>query len=85
MIHCQEQGQWPKWLKRKSYFNECRLFHLYYREADQDIPVPDSHVKKKAEPPAEQAPSGRKKKGARRKGRPAFSSGRKGGVFGFKR
>ena len=86
MIRCQEQNQWPKWLKRKSYFAKCRLLQLFYREAEGGERVPDSYFQKKTEiPPERERGKNSRKRGARRKGRPAFSSSRKGGVFGFKR
>ncbi len=84
MIHHHDQKGWPRWLKRKSYFNKCRLFYLIYREAFEGIEIED--VSFGGEQPAERRPSpqrGRSKK-SRKKGRPAFAANKKGGIFGFK-
>ena len=83
-IQCQQQQSWPKWLKRKSYFAKGKLLYSSHREAVEGTLVPDSHfINKQAA--ATPAKPGRRKKGSKRRGRPAFSSNRRGGVFGFKR
>ena len=84
LIHNRQRKSWPKWLKRKSYFNTCRLLFCYYREAVDGIPVPDSSFTDTLPQEERQAPSRRSRK-SRKKGRPAFSGNRRGGVFGFKR
>ena len=84
LIQNSRQKTWPKWLKRKSYFSKCKLLFHYYQEAAEGVEVPDSTLAKAM--PEENRPrrSGRSKN-SRKKGRPAFSSNRRGGVFGFKR
>jgi poly(A) polymerase len=76
---------WPRWLKKKSYFPECRLLYYYLREALEKIAVPAL-----THPPEKRAAPGRdvsqqKRKKMKHKGRPAFSGRKRGGVFGFKK
>lgn len=79
------QNSWPKWLKRKSYFKKCKLLYLFYREAVEGIEVEDHfYPAAEARERHQNQPTKRAKK-SRRKGRPAFSGGKRGGVFGFKR
>lgn len=84
LIHNRQQKVWPKWLKRKSYFKNCRYLFRYYQEAIEGEPVPESSltgVLPDEEPPRR---SGRSNK-SRKKGRPAFSNNPRGGIFGLKR
>ena len=84
LLHHQNQNTWPKWLKRKSYFGSCRLLLSYYREAEEGVDIPDSHLPQTPPDDGRWQHPGRSRK-SRKKGRPAFSSSRPGGVFGFKR
>jgi poly(A) polymerase len=84
LIHNRGQKTWPKWLKRKSYFNKCRLLFRYYREVFEDVPVPDSCISVTL-PDEERRQRFQKQAKSRKQGRPAFSKNRRGGVFGFKR
>lgn len=78
---------WPKWLKKKSYFEKCLLFYNQYQKSIAPIP------QKEIEPPTENPttppikettkPVKRQKNGAKGKG-VAFST-RKGGIFGFRK
>jgi len=77
-------NDWPKWLKRKSYFEKCLLFYQRYQETlnpesvkEQKQPEPMLTEEKQDPKPT------RKKNGGRGKG-VAFSD-RPGGVFGFKK
>ena len=83
-IQHQHQQPWPKWLKRKSYFAQCRLLYLSYREAAEGTLVEDSHIISKQQEKTPVKPM-RSRKGSKRKGGPAFSGKRGGGIFGFKR
>ncbi|MEK6195456.1 MAG: polya polymerase, partial [Deltaproteobacteria bacterium] len=85
LIQTRVQKNWPKWLKRKSYFQKCKLLYLYYLEAIEQEMVPDAHFS--GSPTVEHTvEKGRNRsKNSKRKGRPAFSANRRGGVFGFKR
>lgn len=84
LIHNRRQKTWPKWLKRKSYFKKCSLLFRFYREAAEGVPVPDSSIAGAIPDEKRQQRSGRSRKSGK-KGRPAFSNSRRGGVFGFKR
>ncbi len=78
-------GSWPKWLQKKSYFKESALFYHFYREAFSDQPIPE-HSIELIEVPSNYENSGQfAKKKSHRKIKPAFSSRRRGGVFGFKK
>lgn len=86
LLQNRTQNNWPKWLKRKSYFKKCRLLYLFYREAIEGIEVEDGTHHSSDEPTDRHKPRQQKRsKKSRRKGRPAFSGGKQGGVFGFKR
>lgn len=81
----QQQG-WPKWLKRKSYFTKCRLLYLCYLEATENLVVPDNLLLSSGSIASRQQSRDRQgRKPSRRKERPAISTNRPGGIFGFKR
>ena len=83
IIQFQQEKTWPKWLKRKSYFAQCKFLYSCYREAVEGVLVPDSHfISKQEATVVARAP--RKKKNSKQKGRPAFSNSKRGGIFGFK-
>ncbi len=86
LLHNKQKSGWPRWLRKKSYFNKCVLFHDFYQEARQQgavnlsILLDNSQIKgntpslpaeTNSPPPA--------------KFRPAFSSKKKGGIFGLKK
>ena len=70
------KGSWPKWLKRKSYFNEAFQFSRLYQEAQGGTPVETVNLA----PPHRTRVKKRSRRGSRT---PAFSS-KKGGIFGLK-
>ncbi len=81
-------GNWPKWLKKKSYFADCSRFYGLYQEARGEAEV---DVALFADTSGEElvAPAGGRRSGnGRGRGRrginPAFSS-RKSGVFGLRK
>ena len=76
-----QQGKWPKSLKRKSYFNNCLLFYRIYNEAQGGKPV----VIVPTEFPAAPRKTTKKKTTKHSSRVPAFASLTKGGIFGFKR
>lgn len=85
-VHNQSQdGGWPKWLKRKSYFKKSKLFYDFYHAASrgEQLPVepslldPPPMIDQPPAPVAESSPAAPRSK-------PAFSS-RRGGIFGFKK
>jgi len=85
LIHNRQENSWPKWLKRKSYFKRGLLFYNFYMEAVTGKAV-DSQLL--GAPPTQAA--GKTMKRSNRnslppKGKPAFSTTSKGGIFGFKK
>ena len=79
-------GSLPKWLKRKSYFKKCRLLYFYLREATDNIEVPAMTATAEDRSGPEKPEKARSRTGrSKHKGRPAFSSAKRGGVFGFKK
>ncbi len=78
---------WPKWLKKKSYFEKCLLFYNCYQEildpssvekvVEQKSPYPAPQTKPETKPARKRKTSGR--------GKGAAFSDRQGGVFGFKK
>ncbi len=78
-------GQWPKWLRKKSYFKKCALFHAYYREAFMGIPIPEKSLNTHPKASLEEEGTRKKEQYHKRKTKPAFSPRKRGGVFGFKK
>lgn len=75
----------PKWLKKKSYFNRCLLFHDLYMDTissqeDNLLPSPAAEKVQIPEDTVSRTNSNKKKKA-----KPAFAPKRKGGVFGFRK
>ncbi len=82
--HRQEDGSWPKWLRKKSYFKRSSLFYHCYSETIGGEPVPedlllDTHTSHNSQ-------HQRKSKNGSEKGnKPAFAKRSKRGVFGLKK
>lgn len=75
----------PKWLKRKSYYHKCLLFHDFHKAAISGQASGQSHgnilksiIPEQADPPRKPSP-------LKRKTKPAFSPKKKGGVFGLRK
>ncbi len=85
LIQNREQKSWPRWLKRKSYFNKCRLLFLYHLEAAEGSQVEDAYFLDDPSTRSQQPRRTQRSKKSRGKGRPAFANNRRGGIFGFKR
>lgn len=85
LIQQHHQGSWPKWLKRKSYFSQSSLLYYYFREALESVPAPEAPLATTRLASPGKANSTRKTQKSRRKGRPAFTNTKSGGIFGFKR
>ncbi|MGW8160776.1 MAG: poly(A) polymerase [Desulfobulbales bacterium] len=87
-IRFSKENSWPKWLKRKSYYRECDLFFRIFSEASGAKRVPDTLVAESVPPitvSTRHKPS-RKRRHKKRSGSgPAFSSKKKGGIFGLKK
>lgn len=86
LISQRQKDSWPKWLRRKSYFNKCRLLYLCHLEATQGQTVPDQmFLVGGPGAPSQPTESRTAQKPPRRKGRPALVDDHPGGIFGFKR
>lgn len=84
LIYHKRRGFWPKWLKKKSYFQKCSLFYSYYQEAYLDKPIPDSVFDSKAAKKTAGRPPSRRRPRNRKRGH-SSSSGKKVNVFGLKK
>lgn len=82
-----KQKSWPKWLKKKSYFNDCLKFSTLIEEARGGEPASSALFPEKIEQ-AETEVELKSKNGSGGRGRrgtnPAFAA-EKGGVFGLSR
>ncbi len=78
-------GSWPKWLQKKSYFKDSSLFFHFYTEAFSDRPIPERSVEFVKKTSNLETSELCDKEKSHRKIKPAFSSKRRGGVFGFKK
>jgi len=74
------ENSWPKWLKRKSYYQECDLFFRIFSEASTGKKIPERIVAKSAE----QLRSQNKQKTSR-KHRYKKKKKKDGGIFGLKK
>ncbi|PIE56525.1 MAG: polya polymerase [Desulfobulbus propionicus] len=86
-FHLQQKGEsWPKWLKKKSYFADCRRFYAVFAEGRGEMTADSSlftthHRGRQGDP----VKSGASRSSRRRGGvNPAFSSRRRG-VFGLRK
>ncbi|MEN8189012.1 MAG: polya polymerase [Thermodesulfobacteriota bacterium] len=81
-----KDGNLPKWLKKKSYFEMCQLFYRCYLEAWQKGTV-DDELLHLSSPAAADSRRGRpsRKRSSRSRTRPSFAHGAKSGIFGFKK
>ncbi len=80
--------KWPKWLRRKSYYNSCMLFFRMYRESQGGHRVDLSTIASiAADTAAKHVKPGRKRKNRRGYGGggPAFTSKNRNGIFGLKK
>ncbi len=83
LIHNRQKSSWPKWLKKKSYFNRCLLFYHCYIEVTSAEKTPDELLGISSTP-HDQATK-KKNRSTNKRKRPAFSSKSQKGVFGFKK
>ncbi|UCD65650.1 MAG: poly(A) polymerase [Deltaproteobacteria bacterium] len=88
-IRFAKENKWPKWLKRKSYYQECDLVFRIYSEATAGKKIPEHIISKSVQ----QLTSRKTKPRPSRKGRfkkrgtpgPAFTGKKDGGIFGLKK
>ncbi len=80
-----KDNTWPKWLRKKSYFEKCKLLYHCLQEAMEKVPLPDSchSIPQRSVP--EQLPLHKKRRTSKHTGRPAFSGVKRGGIFGLKK
>lgn len=84
LIHNKKDNSWPKWLKKKSYFNKALLFYSFYIEASCGKEIPADYLGTPNKAPIPNTPPS-KKKNFKQKYKPALSKDTKGGIFGFKK
>jgi poly(A) polymerase len=80
-----QNNSFPKWLKKKSYYQECLLFCQFRQTIHSEANAPAiletlDHRDLPQEPASPQ-----RTEFTKRKSRPAFSPQNKGGVFGFRK
>lgn len=97
LIHQKQNNNWPKWLKKKSYFKRARLFYQCYQFATADIPIELQHVSSKvapappqketSTPPASPASplTEESKPSPSSPPKPAILKNTKGGIFGLRK
>jgi poly(A) polymerase len=76
---------WPKWLRKKSYFNHGLLFYSLVGQACGGESVPQSLRPKPPKVPRKAAPVKMPKVSRGRRGPAYANTGKNGGVFGFRR
>lgn len=86
-IQHHQDGSWPKWLRKKSYFKDSSLFFHFYMESINKSPVPvlDGTIDLFKSFPAPETSNHTDERSPQRKSKPAFSPKRGGGIFGFKK
>jgi poly(A) polymerase len=88
-IRFAKENNWPKWLKRKSYYRECDLFFRIFSEATTGKKIPKHIVDKSVQQITKKAKhkSSRKRRYKKRgtPSGPAFSGKKDGGIFGLKK
>lgn len=81
-------NNWPKWLKRKSYYRECDLFSRIFSEASGGKKIPE-HIIAESIPQitskARHKPSRKRRYKKRGSPGPAFAPKKGGGIFGLKK
>ncbi|MDX1776483.1 MAG: poly(A) polymerase [Desulfobulbales bacterium] len=88
-IYFARENNWPKWLKRKSYYRECDLFFRIFSEATTSKMIPQHILDKFAHHLAGKAKHrpARKRRYKKRgtSSGPAFAGKKGGGIFGLKK
>jgi len=81
-IQCHKQKTVPRWLKKKSYFEQANLFYHFYLECETGQQIPDKLLHLKTISRHHAAP-GRRSRPSRSRKRPAFIDEDKGSIFGL--
>jgi poly(A) polymerase len=80
-----KDNTWPKWLRKKSYFEKCKLLYHCLQEALEKVPLPVSCQSIQQRSVSEQLSLHKKKRTSKNMARPAFSGVKRGGIFGLKK
>ena len=87
-IRFAKENNWPKWLKRKSYYRECDLFFRIFSEASAGKKVPE-HLAAELVPQITAKPKRKppRKRRYPKRGTPSptFTGKKNGGIFGLKK
>jgi poly(A) polymerase len=87
-IRFAKENNWPKWLKRKSYFRECDLFFRIFSEASDNKKIPEHILVESVQQIASNAkhrPSRKHRYKKRGTPGPALVGKKDGGIFGLKK
>jgi poly(A) polymerase len=86
-IRFARDNNWPKWLKRKSYYRECDLVFRIFSEATGGKRIPEHIVAEAVQQlsKARHTPSRRRRYKKRGTPGPAFAAKKDGGIFGLKK
>ncbi|MEW6595338.1 MAG: poly(A) polymerase [Thermodesulfobacteriota bacterium] len=80
-VQHEKDGEWPRWLARKSYFQQALTFYRLYQAAAAGAALPEIAAPEPAPPKAKRRRGGGHRRGARTT---AFAT-TKGGIFGLKK
>jgi poly(A) polymerase len=81
-----QENNWPKWLKKKSYYRECDLFFRIYSEATTGRKIPKHVIGesiKQTGLAAKRKPARKRKYKKKGRSGPAFSGKKRGSIFGL--
>ncbi len=87
-IRFSRENSWPKWLKRKSYYQECDLIFRIFSEASSGKKIPDHIVQKFVQQfrsTSKQKTSRKRHYKKKKSPGPAFATKKNGGIFGLKK
>lgn len=87
-IRFAKENSWPKWLKRKSYYQECDLLFRIFSEAAHGKKIPDHIVANSVQQIKRKTKQKKFRKGKykqKKSSGPAFAGKQNGGIFGLKK
>jgi poly(A) polymerase len=87
-IRFAKENNWPKWLKRKSYYRECDLFFRIFLEATGGSRIPEHIITESSRQftiDAKHKPARKRKFKKRESPGPAFVHNKRGSIFGLKK
>ena len=84
-----KENNWPKWLKRKSYYRECDLFFRIFTETSTGKKIPEhilaESIREYAIKIKSKRPARKPKYKKRGSSGPAFTDKKRGSIFGLKK